>query len=282
MQENPPPPPVVPAEKFVSVDMHLHTRASLDAFNTVDTILRIAAQEGFGVAITDHNEIAGAIEAASKAKEVLVVPGIELKAGNGVDVLVYFHDVASLEGYYVREVEPYKAALGFFLDRTEEELIEAARGYDCVIAAPHPYAPQRMGLAGIIEGGHVRPEVMERVHLVEGGNGTMSVRANKLGAAWGKSLGKPLIAGSDAHTARFIGTMLTGVTVRPGERYLDALLRGETQIIDTKLPQWQCAMMFLAGQAELVSRKGGWRVTRRLMKCARIRRRRPIAKLVAV
>ena len=74
---------------YTPVDMHIHTRHS-DAAISIPSLLTRAKQLGAGVAITDHNEIQGVIEAYQHSSGVLVIPGIELSALEGPHVLLYF------------------------------------------------------------------------------------------------------------------------------------------------------------------------------------------------
>ena len=62
---------------YTPVDMHIHTHHS-DAAISIPSLISRAKHLGMGVAITDHNEIHGVIEAWNQSNGVLVVPGIEL------------------------------------------------------------------------------------------------------------------------------------------------------------------------------------------------------------
>ena len=53
---------------FIHVDLHMHTDHSPDCATPVDTLLDTAKKVGLGaIAITDHNEISGALEARERA-----------------------------------------------------------------------------------------------------------------------------------------------------------------------------------------------------------------------
>ncbi len=65
--------------KFIA-DLHIHTTFS-DGYDSPEDIVRIAIEKGIDcLAITDHNEIKGAIKAMRFAfdKNILIVPGIEV------------------------------------------------------------------------------------------------------------------------------------------------------------------------------------------------------------
>ena len=69
-----------------SADLHLHTTYGWDGTAAVSAILRTAAERGLNVvAITDHDQIAGALVALELAPDynVEVVPGIEVSTADG-------------------------------------------------------------------------------------------------------------------------------------------------------------------------------------------------------
>ncbi len=57
--------------RLIDVDLHMHTDHSHDCATPVEHLLATARDQGLGaIAITDHNEISGALEAAEKAERV--------------------------------------------------------------------------------------------------------------------------------------------------------------------------------------------------------------------
>ena len=83
---------------FNCVDMHMHSNVS-DGINKVETIFKKAKKKGFGVSITDHNEIKGSIKAC-RQKSVMIIPGIEVNTMEGPDDLFYFYNVDELKEFY--------------------------------------------------------------------------------------------------------------------------------------------------------------------------------------
>ena len=68
--------------KLIDVDLHMHTDHSNDCVTPVEVLLATARERGLGaIAVTDHNEISGALEAREKAAEfgVKVIVGEEVK-----------------------------------------------------------------------------------------------------------------------------------------------------------------------------------------------------------
>src|SRR5512146_700375 len=113
-------------------DLHIHTIYSYDGTATVPAVLAHAKQAGLNViAITDHDEIKGALQAFDLATEfgIEVIPGIEITTVEG-DLLALF----------VREkIEP-----GLPLMETILRVGEA--GGICI--APHPMA-RGMGMKSL-------------------------------------------------------------------------------------------------------------------------------------
>ena len=70
-------------------DLHCHTFYSYDSTTPPPEMVEAAIKRGINcLAITDHNEIRGALEAIEYAKDksILIIPGIEIKSKEG-DIL---------------------------------------------------------------------------------------------------------------------------------------------------------------------------------------------------
>src|SRR5205807_7523594 len=73
--------------ELIDVDLHMHTDSSPDCATPVEVLLATARAQGLGaIAVTDHNEISGALAASAQAAEagvkVIVAEGIKT-AGQG-------------------------------------------------------------------------------------------------------------------------------------------------------------------------------------------------------
>jgi len=81
-------------------DLHLHTTAS-DGTDTPTQLLERAAQGGFEVlAITDHDTLSGLEEARAAAQRlgIRLIPGVEISAGQHVDVHVLGYGMTDCSG----------------------------------------------------------------------------------------------------------------------------------------------------------------------------------------
>ena len=164
------------------VDMHMHTARSFDCLNDPDALMQAAAGKGIDVVcITDHNEIATALELQARYPHRVIV-GEEVKTEEGVDII----------GLFIREQIPKRTAA-----RRTCELIRAQGG---IVYMPHPYAPGKGGDGRILE------LVADLVDIVEGFNARLHDTAlNQRAVAWARTHGLPLGAGSDAHTLAEVG-----------------------------------------------------------------------------
>jgi hypothetical protein len=79
-----------------SADLHIHSIYSFDATTTVRAILRQAKDVGLNViAVTDHDEIRGSLEAHELAKEYGIesIPGAEVSTKEGHLLALWIHEL---------------------------------------------------------------------------------------------------------------------------------------------------------------------------------------------
>ena len=161
----------------ISIDLHLHTWGSFDCTSDPARVLARAAEMGVQrIAITDHNHLGVALEAA-RVHPDRIIPGEEVKTAEGVDVI----------GLYLSEEIP-EGTPGL-------ETCRRIKEQGGLVYMPHPYAPGKGG------GGRWAEAWIEHVDVVEAFNGrihdqALNDRARDLAMAHGLPMG----AGSDAHT----------------------------------------------------------------------------------
>jgi predicted metal-dependent phosphoesterase TrpH len=81
--------------RLIDVDLHMHTDHSHDCATPVEVLLSTAHAQGLGaIAVTDHNVVSGAHEAAAKAKDfgVKVIVAEEVKTAHQGEVIGLFID----------------------------------------------------------------------------------------------------------------------------------------------------------------------------------------------
>ncbi|MCS6993184.1 MAG: PHP domain-containing protein [Anaerolineales bacterium] len=207
-------------------DLHMHTIYSYDGTATVRAVLKRARQVGLDViAITDHDEIRGALLAEQIAPQygLEVIPGIEISTAEG--------DLLALN---VHKLIPAGLSLIETLLRIGEQ-----GGY---AIAPHPMA-SGMGMKSLnfysIRTAARHPEAGKILLGIETYNATAIDRESRMFAeVLAVRTGIARTASSDAHALEAIGL---GATEFPGNTAADferALREGTT------LPRHQPAWSF--------------------------------------
>lgn len=181
------------------MDMHLHTHRSFDCLSRPEAILRTARERGIDrLVVTDHDEIAGALEMREMDPERVMV-GEEVRTREGFDLI----------GILLTELVPSRTPA-----REACEMIRAQGG---VTYVPHPFDVARSGAGRYLE------EIEELVDVVEVHNARCWLPAfDRRAAGWAARRGKLAGAGSDAHTPRELGRGL--MQVPPFEPTRDGLL----------------------------------------------------------
>jgi predicted metal-dependent phosphoesterase TrpH len=112
----------------MKLDLHAHTFYS-DSFFSPESVVKMAIKRKLGgLAITDHNELAGALRAKeyAKRKGILLIPGEEIGTNKGEVIGLFLHK---------------KICKGTF-----EDVIEKIRGQGGIVVFPHPCDRLRKGV----------------------------------------------------------------------------------------------------------------------------------------
>lgn len=169
-------------EGAMALDLHLHTAGSWDCLSDPTAVVERSLARGIHrVAITDHNTVEVALRMAEAFPDQ-VIPGEEVKTGEGIDVV----------GLYLTEEIPKGTPA--------RETIERIREQGGIPYLPHPYAGGKGG------GGKYADELAPLVDVVEVFNarlhpGRLNAPAEALATRHGRLRG----AGSDAHTLGELG-----------------------------------------------------------------------------
>ena len=199
-------------------DLHLHTIYSYDGTASLPAVLTRAKQLGLDViAITDHDEIAGALKATEIAPMygVEVIPGIEITTAEG-DLLALF----------IRE----KVAAGLSLVETVLKVREL--GGVCI--APHPMAGgmgmKSLNAMSILKALRNR-KVAETLVGIETYNGTSIDRvSNHSASLLSNRLKLARTGSSDAHILETIGFGATEFEGKTAADLLNALKNRTTKV----------------------------------------------------
>jgi hypothetical protein len=173
---------------LIDVDLHMHTDHSHDCATPVEVLLATARAQGLGaIAVTDHNEISGALDAREKA------------AGAGVKVIVGEEVKTADQGEVIGLFLEQKIARG----RSLEETVAEIKRQGGLVYVPHPF--DRMHSVPDYE--HVL-KILDDLDAIEIYNprvaiGAFNEEAQRFAAKYRIIAG----AGSDSHVAQGLGSV---------------------------------------------------------------------------
>jgi glycosyltransferase involved in cell wall biosynthesis len=188
---------------LIDVDLHMHTDHSYDCATPVEVLLAEARARGLGaIAITDHNEISGALEARSKTDGVKVIVAEEVKTGEQGEVI----------GLFIEEKIPRGLTL--------QETIAEIKRQGGLVYVPHPF--DRMHSVPDYE--HLL-EVIDDVDAIEIFNPRIAISEfNEEAVRFAAKYRIPGGAGSDAHVPQGLGSVRIRMRDFDGpEEFLESL-----------------------------------------------------------
>ena len=194
---------VVAGRPLIDVDLHMHTDHSYDCATPVEVLLAEARGKGLGaIAVTEHNEISGALEAAEKAKGIKVIVGEEVKTASQGEVI----------GLFIKEKIPRGMTL--------QETIAEIKRQGGLVYVPHPF--DRMH--SVPDYRHLI-DVLDDIDLIEVFNPRVAIsefneEAVRFAAKYRIIAG----AGSDAHVPQGLGSVRIRMHDFDGpEQFLESL-----------------------------------------------------------
>jgi predicted metal-dependent phosphoesterase TrpH len=214
-------------------DLHIHTTYSWDGTGTVSGILKQAAYHTMldVIAVTDHNEIQGALEAR------------ELASSYGIEVIVG-EEVSTRDGHLLALFIDQHIPARMPLEETVHQV--GLQGGLCI--APHPTSPGKSGIGYerlriALEDQDLR-RVLVAVEVYNGG--PLSGRSNLSARKLPELLDIGEVANSDAHLVWTIGHVSTAFEGRTAQDMRKALETGQTEaIVEEPVPALQQAISWL-------------------------------------
>lgn len=202
------------------VDMHHHSTAS-DGNKSPEFLAKVCRKAGFGICISDHNQIRGSVYLA-KQKGVFSIPCTEITTRQSKDILAYFYSVKDLVSFWEKEVRRKiknnplwnlnKTSIGLF------ELLDILDDYNGIAAAAHPAALKPKNSLKLLKD----KNFLKKIKAIESHNFTIGNYDKTLGCV--SKLNKPLTAGSDSHHVSVFNTMTGSHEFEVGS-FLDSILR---------------------------------------------------------
>lgn len=229
--------PILPdmIQNYTVADLHFHTHYS-DGMNSVKAIAKRAETLGIGIAITDHNDIRGAIE-IGHYKKILSIPGIEVTSREGTHLLVYFYDTVSLKAFYREDIKPYMGSGIMSSTLLEmEDLIHRARRFKTVVIFPHPYCAAYTGIHNFQFPKERIDKLFDMADGVEVLNAGNLKKWNLQCAVLGFNLDKGIVGGSDGHSLSHMGKAVTYADCKKNRKdLLDAVRKKRTKVIGKEI-----------------------------------------------
>jgi glycosyltransferase involved in cell wall biosynthesis len=188
---------------FVFCDLHMHTNHSPDCATPVDLLLETAKRRGLGaIAVTDHNEISGALEARERANGIKVIVSEEIKTGHEGEVI----------GLFIEEKIPRGLSL--------RDTISAIHSQGGLAYVPHPFDR----LHAVPDYEHLL-KVVEEIDILEVFNARVAVPAfNEEAARFAAKYRVVAGAGSDSHVTQGLGSVKIRMRDFDGpEEFLESL-----------------------------------------------------------
>lgn len=228
-------------QQYTCVDMHFHTEHS-DTYTKVNDILKRCKQLNVGVALTDHNEIRGVLEAMKspevKNNEAFIIPGIEVSCKECPHILVYFYQVSELVELFEKHIKDRRGGNPWLSTSIgTEELFDILDKYNCIAGPAHPVAyPKRFSCQSQLKAGKVNLDVIDQFDSIEVINGANVRRMNLKGIEWCNHLGKCFHGGSDGHILRSLGSVVTYAQCDKNiDAFLDAIRKKENYVMGKEI-----------------------------------------------
>jgi predicted metal-dependent phosphoesterase TrpH len=183
----------ISSRPLIEVDLHMHTDHSGDCATPVDVLLQTARDRGLGaIAITDHNEVSGALEAREIAKgmdDIKVIVAEEVKTAEQGEVI----------GLFLEEKIPKGLTMA--------ETIAQIRDQGGLVYVPHPF--DRFHSVPDYE--HLI-DIVEEIDILEVFNPRVAVTAfNEEAERFARKYRIVAGAGSDSHVAQGLGSVRTRI-----------------------------------------------------------------------
>lgn len=207
------------------VDMHFHTRYS-DSNVRVSKALKKARKLGIGIAITDHNEVKGALEAVDNDDGVMVIPGIEVSCREGPHILIYFYEPEGLKAFFENFIKEKRNGNPYMAIRaTVEEVLKEAGQYKCIKVAAHPfgYMTANSGLLKTVKKGYISEKVLNELDGIEVICGAMNRYLNKKASIYADKYNFMATGGSDGHCLFQLGKVVTVAEGNTRQEFLDSI-----------------------------------------------------------
>jgi len=201
---------------MVPFDLHCHSRFS-DGAPSIRAIEDHCRKHGLGVALTDHNEIRGALELHQRGK-VPCILATEIGTSEGFEFLAYFGRPEVLEAFYREVMEPHLLERYMVHSRiSTSQVLESAKDYELFLCLAHPFALGRKSIRAQRHSPTMVRRILREADALERYNGALPERWNRQAEALLGRFKKKYTVGSDAHNLRELGSVRIELEGEPGD-----------------------------------------------------------------
>jgi predicted metal-dependent phosphoesterase TrpH len=196
--------------------------------------VRLAAKRKVNVAITDHNQIQGCIDAAKECRkyDVRVINGIEVSAKQGPHILAYFYSIGDLKSFYEECVKDYKNKNPYMALKTPaEKIIPCIKEHNGIVSIAHPRAITMWDLQRKVDNGAISKDVIKCIDCAEVINGLIVRKMNLRAVKWACENDLGITGGSDCHTLTKLGSVITYSKSHDVHSFLDSIMKNKNSVV---------------------------------------------------
>ncbi|MEM3374469.1 MAG: PHP domain-containing protein [Candidatus Woesearchaeota archaeon] len=219
---------------YVCVDMHYHSTFS-DGAATINEIVKKLKDLKIGISLTDHNEIKGVFELNKviEKNNLFLVPGIEVKSQENIDILFYFYNISELKKFFEQEI--IKNRINYFHStKTKINLVKLLKlkdNYKCITSVAHPYGYNLRAKKNLFNEFREILLKFPNIEVINGGNNREdNIKAINLA----RKNKKGFTSGSDGHSIYSLGKTITCAKAKNLKEFLDSIKNKKNFVIGTE------------------------------------------------
>ena len=197
--------------------------------------MRLAAERGVVIAVTDHNLISSLVKIKGRDLPVPIIPGMEVSTSDGPHILVYFYEMADIERFWYARIRPRLQECPWLAlrDCPTERLLDMLDGESCVVSAAHPmgYLMSNKGVEICIRKGYLNEDVAKRLDAYEVICSGMTRESNRQSLESARRYGIGFTGGTDGHTLGEVGNVVTMSEATDVGAFLDDVVNRRVDVV---------------------------------------------------
>lgn len=234
-------------------DMHFHTHYS-DSYTQPKDVVALAKKRNVGVAITDHNQIGGVLDAIEMNSDVFIIPGMEISTSDGPHILTYFYDWKDLKMFWDNRIKDRIRSCQWIAlrDMPTSKLLDLLDNENCVVSAAHPmgFLGSNKGFEVCLRKNYISKCEVEHLHAFETISGGLSRKANLESCYSARKYGLGITGGTDGHLLSELGNVVTVSNSTDLDGFLNSIVNKRNSVIGKEKNLPTKAFMGLASLTE--------------------------------